>query len=66
MKLANFGIGLLALAAVPIALTGCMKPSAIRAPIGGIVLKSQRIEIPLHTAGSSREGRRPVSLIPTA
>ncbi|MGO9058004.1 MAG: cytochrome c [Candidatus Binataceae bacterium] len=48
MKLANLAIGLLCLAAVPIALTGCMKPSAIRAPIGGIVLKSQRIEIPSH------------------
>ena len=48
MKFGGVAIGLLALGAVPIALTGCTKPSAIRAPIGGIVLKSQRIELPSH------------------
>jgi hypothetical protein len=46
MKLAGIYIGLLSLTAVVSALPGCTKSAPIKAPIAGIVLQSQRIEIP--------------------
>lgn len=48
MKLASTSAAVLSLAAIVSVLAGCHKPTQIKAPIGGIVLRSQRIELPSH------------------
>ena len=61
MKLANICLGLLSLIAVLSALGGCTKSAPIKAPIAGIVLKSQRIVIPYHGREFSGEPQAAVA-----